>query len=379
MKIVVAPDSFKGSLSAKEASDAIELGIRRVLKDAEIVKVPMADGGEGTVQSLVDATNGTLIKLNALDPLCREVEAFYGILGDGKTAVIEMAAASGLPLLKEGEKNPMLTTTYGTGQLIKHALEMGCRSIIMGIGGSATNDGGAGMASALGVRFLDEEGKEIGPGGGALGRLRSIDARALDKRISECSLIAACDVSNPLAGSEGASFVYGPQKGANKAMVDILDKNLRSYGEMLEKYFSKSIIHISGAGAAGGLGAGLLAFLNAKLMRGIDIVIETTGLEEKLRDADLVITGEGMIDHQTMYGKTPYGVAKLAAKYKIPVVAIAGGIGEGDEVLYDNGFSSIFSIMEKPMSLETAIENSKVLLQRTTERIIRLYCIKSKY
>ena len=375
MKIIIAPDSFKGSLSAKEVADAIEKGIRRVFHDIEIIKIPMADGGEGTVQSLVDATSGRIVHLKVLDPLCREINSFYGILGDGKTAVIEMAAASGLTLLKEEERNPMVTTTFGTGQLIKHALDMGCRNIILGIGGSATNDGGAGMATALGVRFLNEKGKEIGFGGGELGKLQSIDKAGIDKRIGLCKISVACDVSNPLTGLEGASYVFGPQKGADKIMIGILDENLKKYGQLLEQDFGVSLLNVPGTGAAGGLGAGVLAFLNANLRRGVEIVIETTGLEGKLNGADLVITGEGMIDHQTIYGKTPYGVAKLAAKYQIPVVAIAGGIGNNVEILYNNGFNSIFSIADRPMTLQEAMDRGQVLLQNTAERIMRLLYI----
>lgn len=372
MKIIVAPDSFKGSLSAKEVADAVERGIKKVYKNAEVVKVPMADGGEGTVQSLVDATKGKIVKLRVRDPLFREIDSFYGILGDGKTAIIEMAAASGLPLLRNWERNPLITTTYGTGELIKHALDMGCRNIIMGIGGSATNDGGTGMAAALGVKFLDSCGMEIGYGGGALKELKTIDTSQIDERIKECSIVAACDVDNPLYGEKGASYIFGPQKGADENMVKILDDNLKNYGDILEKTFGKSVANLPGAGAAGGLGAGLMAFLSAELNRGIDIVIKTTGLEDKIKGADLVITGEGMIDYQTMFGKTPYGVASLASKYNIPVIAIAGGVGNNAEVLYENGFSSIFSIVDKPMTLDEAIENSDVLLERTAERIIRL-------
>ncbi len=375
MKIIIAPDSFKGSLSALEAADAVETGIRRVYSDIDIIKIPMADGGEGTVQSLVDATGGRIISVKALDPLCREVDSFYGILGDGKTAVIEMAAASGLTLLKEEERNPLITTTFGTGQLIKHALDMGCRSIIMGIGGSATNDGGAGMAAALGVKLLDGEGRDIGFGGGALKELVKIDRTGMDQRLAECVITAACDVSNPLTGKNGASYVFGPQKGANNDMVRLLDDNLEKYGIILEKAYGMPLRNVPGAGAAGGMGAGLLAFLNADLKKGIDIVIEATGLEEKLKSADLVITGEGMMDKQTVFGKTPYGVAQLAAKYKVPVIAIAGGIGDGAEVLYDNGINSIFSIVDKPMTLREAIDNSRILLQNTAERIMRLFAV----
>ena len=375
MKIVIAPDSFKGSLSAKEVADAIEIGIRRVFQDIEIMKIPMADGGEGTVQALVDATDGRIVRLKVLDPLCREIDSFYGILGDDTTAVIEMAAASGLTLLKEEERNPMITTTYGTGQLIKHALDMGCRNILLGIGGSATNDGGAGMAAALGVRFLNEKGEEIGLGGGALEKLQRIDRTAIDQRIGLCKISVACDVSNPLIGLEGASYVFGPQKGADKALIKILDENLRKYGQLLEEDLGISLLNVPGTGAAGGLGAGVLAFLNADLRRGVDMVIETTSLEEKLMGADLVITGEGRIDHQTLYGKTPYGVAKLAAKYKIPVVAIAGGIGGNVEALYDNGFNSVFSIVDGPMTLQESMDRGKVLVESTAEKIMRLFSI----
>ncbi|TDT45758.1 glycerate kinase [Fonticella tunisiensis] len=372
MKVVVSPDSFKGSMSAKEVADAVERGIKKVDESIEVIKVPMADGGEGTVQSLVDATGGRIVKLTVKDPLMRDIESFYGILGDGKTAVIEMAAASGLPLLKKEERNPLVTTTYGTGQLIKHALDMGCRNIIMGIGGSATNDGGTGMAAALGVKFFDREGNEIGFGGGSLKDLDRIDISGLDERIRESTIVAACDVDNPLVGPGGASYIFGPQKGADEKMVEFLDKNLEHYGNILEKTMGIPVVNCPGAGAAGGLGAGLMAFLNAELKRGIDIVIETSGLEEKMKGADLVITGEGMIDYQTRFGKTPYGVAKIAAKYNIPVIAIAGGIGKQAEELYEYGFNSIFSIVDRPMTLDEAMERGSLLVENTAERIMRV-------
>ncbi|MDP4143552.1 MAG: glycerate kinase [Bacillota bacterium] len=371
MKIVVAPDSFKGSLSAKQVADALEKGIKKVDAAIEVVKVPMADGGEGTVQSLVDAASGKLIPLKVMDPLMREIDSFYGILGDGSTAVIEMAAASGLPLLKAEERNPWKTTTYGTGQLIKHALDMGCRNIILGIGGSATNDGGCGMAAALGVKFLDKAGNEISLGGGSLSLIHYIDISELDKRIKECSIAAACDVDNPLVGPKGASQVFGPQKGADKDMVLALDKNLIHYGKVVKESLGVSILDYPGSGAAGGLGGGLLAFLGADLKRGVDIVIEAVKLEEKIIGADLVITGEGMIDYQTLHGKTPYGVALAASKQGIPVIAVAGGIGENIESLYDHGFTSIFSIVDKPMKLDDTIKCSERLLESTAERIIR--------
>ena len=379
MKIIIAPDSYKGSLSAKAVAECIERGIKKIYKKAHIVKIPMADGGEGTVQSLVDGTNGKIIKLKVKGPLLREVDAFYGILGDGKTAIIEMAAASGLPLISNEERNPLKTTTYGTGQLIKSALDMGCRKIIIGIGGSSTNDGGTGMLSALGVKFLDQRGNDIGLGGESLANLYTVDVRDMDPRIKESIIIAACDVDNPLCGLNGAAHIFGPQKGADEKMIEILDENLSNFSEVIKRDLGIEIKDIPGSGAAGGLGGGLLAFFNAKLKRGIDIVIETTNLQENIKDADLVITGEGMIDYQTAFGKTPFGVAKVAQKYNVPVIAIAGGIGKDAESLYDKGFNSIFSIVDKPMQLEDAIEDAGILLEKTTERIMRTLKINNNF
>lgn len=373
VKIIIAPDSFKGSLSATEVANAIEKGIRKVDGNIDTIKVPMADGGEGTVESLVEATVGKYIKVKVNDPLMRKIDAVYGMLGDNKTAVIEMAQASGLPLLKVEERNPMKTTTYGTGELIKHALENGCRNIIIGIGGSATNDGGAGMIMALGGKLLDENGENIELGAYGLSNLRDIDLSELNQYIKECKFIAACDVDNPLIGENGASYIFGPQKGADEDMVKILDENLKHYGEVIEDLIGVEVLQYPGAGAAGGLGAALLAFLNAELKKGIDIVIEATKLEDKVKHADLVITGEGMIDYQTQFGKTPYGVASISKKYNKPVIAIAGGIGKDASILYEKGIDSIFSIVDKPMRLEEAMENSEILLEEATERIIRVY------
>jgi glycerate 2-kinase len=371
VKIIIAPDSYKGSLTAKEVSDSIERGIRKVYSDAQIEKVPMADGGEGTVQSLVDGTGGRIIKVRVKDPLLRDVDSFYGILGDGKTAVIEMAAASGLPLISEDEQNPMKTTTYGTGELIKHALDKGCTNIIIGIGGSATNDGGAGMVKALGVKLLDKKNEDVGFGGGSLEKIHSIDISGMDPSIKDCKVIAACDVDNPLCGPSGASYVFGPQKGADEEMVRLLDRNLANYAQVVKKDLGIDIMDLPGSGAAGGLGGGLMAFLNANLKRGIDIVIETTRLEEKMKDADLVITGEGMIDFQTAFGKTPFGVAKIAKSYGIPIIAIAGGIGADAESLYEKGFDSIFSIVPKPIPLKESMSEGSTLLEKAAERVMR--------
>lgn len=375
MKIVIAPDSFKGSLSSKEAAVSIEAGIRRVYKDAEIVCVPMADGGEGTVHSMVEATGGMIHHVKVKNPLLAEINSFFGILGDGKTAIIEMAAASGLPLLTEQQKNPMITSTYGTGELIKHALDAGCRNFIIGIGGSATNDGGCGMAKALGVRFLDAEENDIADGGGSLSELHRIDISGIDKRLLDCEFTLACDVDNPLCGPAGATYVFGPQKGARGKMLEILDKNLEHYAEILKTTLNVDIINYPGAGAAGGLGVGAMAFLKAKLMKGADIVINTVKLEQHVFNADLVITGEGRIDYQTRFGKTPYAVAQTAKKYNVPVIALVGQIGKDADILYELGIDCIFSIVDGPMRLEEALVNADKLMQNAAERVMRLYRI----
>ncbi|KJS83020.1 MAG: glycerate kinase [Peptococcaceae bacterium BICA1-8] len=370
-KIIIAPDSFKGSMSAKEVADAIERGIKGVLSDVEIVKIPMADGGEGTVETLVDATMGKIVTINVLDPLGNDAEAYFGILGDGRTAVIEMALASGLTMVPSSKRNPLITTTYGTGQLIKAALDHGCQEFIIGIGGSATNDGGVGMAQALGVSFLDQEGQEIGFGGGSLSAIKEIKIKELDPRLNKCIFKVACDVDNPLCGLKGASHIFGPQKGADSYMIKILDENLAHLAEIIKRDIGVDVKNEPGAGAAGGLGAGLMAFCNASLQRGIELVIEATKLEEKVIGADLVITGEGQIDFQTVHGKTPYGVAQIAKKYKIPVVALVGTIGTGVEVLYMEGINAIFSIVEGPMTLEECMKNGSELAERTAGNVVR--------
>ena len=375
MKIVVAPDSFKGSVSALEAASAIEQGLRRVFPDAVIEKIPMADGGEGTAQSLVDATGGHLQTRRVLAPLQNEVDAQFGILSDGKTAVIEMASASGLTLVEPHERNPLRTTTYGTGQLIHAALEAGCRRLIIGIGGSATNDGGAGMAEALGIRLLDTSGKQIQRGGGNLGQLTSIDATGLHPAIAETETVVACDVNNPLTGPDGASHVYGPQKGATPEMIETLDGHLAHFDKILTQTFGKSFNDIPGAGAAGGLGAGLMAFLNAELRLGIDIMIDAVNLKERVKGAAVVFTGEGQLDFQTAFGKTPVGVAKVAKAHGIPVIAIAGGIAEGAEAVYDAGIDAMLGIVQEPMSLENAVTDASRLIADTAEQAARLVAI----
>ncbi|MCE2413525.1 glycerate kinase [Candidatus Poribacteria bacterium] len=375
MKIVVAPDSFKGSVSALEAANAMEQGLRRVFPDAAIEKIPMADGGEGTVQSLVDATGGHLQTHRVLAPLENEVEAQFGILSDRETAVIEMASASGLTLVEPHERNPLRTTTYGTGQLIHAALEAGCRRLIIGIGGSATNDGGAGMAEALGIRLLDPNGKQIQRGGGNLRQLASIDVTGLHPAIAETETVVACDVNNPLTGPDGASHVYGPQKGATPEMIETLDGYLAHFDDILTQTLGKSFNDIPGSGAAGGLGAGLMAFLDAELRLGVDIMIDAVNLKERVKGATVVFTGEGQLDFQTAFGKTPVGVAKVAKAHGIPVIAIAGGIAEGAEAVYDAGIDAMLGIAQEPMSLENAVTDAQRLIADTAEQAARLVVI----
>lgn len=377
MKIVVASDSFKGSCTTVEVAEAVERGIKRVHPDAEVVKIPVADGGEGSVDALVLGTGGSFRELEVIGPLGNKVKAKYGLLGD-RTAVIEMAAASGLPLVPADKRNPMLTTTFGTGQLVKAALDEGCRKIFIGIGGSATNDAGMGMAQALGVSFKDADGRELGYGGGALGRLARIDCAGLDPRIKAAEIIAACDVSNPLYGEKGASAVYGPQKGATAEMVRTLDSNLRHLAAVVSAQLQQDIVDVPGAGAAGGMGAGLMVFCKAVLRPGIETVLDMVGMERHLHGTDLVITGEGRIDGQSIYGKVPVGVAKRAKKYGIPVLAIVGGIGDGASAVYNCGIDGITSIVSGPMCLEQAMENSVKLIEDTAERVLRLIAIGKK-
>ncbi len=376
MKIVIAPDSFKDCLGALAVAEALGRGIGKVLPDAFIQYIPMADGGEGTVESIIDATGGKMLAVTVMDPLMREISSFYGISGDGSTAVIEMAAASGLELLGQDERDPWITTTFGTGQLIGHALDQGCKKILLGIGGSATNDGGMGMARALGVKFLDAGGHEVEEGGGAAGKIAKIVPGGLDPRIGRTEIRVACDVSNPLTGPDGASHVYGPQKGADRKMVKGLDINLSRLATLVREQLGKEVDRVPGAGAAGGLGAGLLAFLDASLVGGFDMVAESVNLENAIRSADLVITGEGKIDCQTQFGKTPFGVAQMAKRHGKPVVAVAGTVDEGADVLYGAGFDVIMPIQEKPSDLAYALEQAPVLLERAGERIARLISIQ---
>lgn len=377
MKFILAPDSFKESMTAKDACISMEKGIRKVFKDATCIHVPMADGGEGTVDALIESTNGNLHEVEVIAPLGNKVKAKFGILGDGKTAVIEIAEASGIHLVKLEDRNPLLTTTFGTGELIKHALDMNVERIIIGLGGSATNDGGVGMLQALGASFKGSNGKEIALGGGALKDLCTIDLSGFDKRVYDVKIEVACDVKNPLTGEKGASFVFGAQKGGNKETLEVLDSNLKHYAEVVKRDMGKEIDKVEGAGAAGGLGAALIGFCNGKLESGIDLVIKYSNLEEKVRKADFVFTGEGSIDFQTKFGKTPIGVAKIAKKYNIPVIAFGGRIGEGIDELYSLGIDSVIGITPGVISLEEALKNGKENLEISTENVVRIIDLKS--
>lgn len=372
MKFVLAPDSFKESMTGKEAAEAMERGIKKVIPQAECIKVPMADGGEGTVQSLVDATDGEIYETLVTGPDGNPTKAMFGILGDKETAVLEMASASGIHLIAREKRNPLKTTTYGTGELIKAALDKGVKNILIGIGGSATNDGGAGMIQALGGRLLTESGEELSFGGGALNLLHTIDLSGLDKRLKAIKVEVACDVKNPLIGKTGASHVFGPQKGATPQMVEILDKNLEHYANMISSQLGKSIAYVEGAGAAGGLGGGLLAFLSAELKRGIELVVKYTELKNKMKGADYVFTGEGSIDGQTLFGKTPMGVSLTAKELGIPVIVLAGRVGTGCETLYENGITSILGIVSEATSLEEALKKGPENLERTAENVARI-------
>ncbi|MCY9869705.1 glycerate kinase [Vibrio barjaei] len=369
MKIIIAPDSYKESLTAMEVAEAIETGFKKIFADAEYVKLPMADGGEGTVQSLVDATEGSIVTCHVTGPLGQQVEGFYGLMGDGSTAIIEMAAASGLHLVEPELRNPLVTTTYGTGELIKAALERGVKHIIVGIGGSATNDGGIGMAQALGAKLLDQQGNELGFGGGELDKLASIDLSGLDSRLKDIRLEVACDVDNPLCGPKGASHVFGPQKGATPEIVATLDSNLAHYASVIKATNGRDVIDTAGAGAAGGLGAALLGLFDASLRPGIQIVMDAVNLSEVVKDADLVITGEGRIDSQTIHGKTPVGVARTAKQYDIPVIAIAGSTAKDCAVVHEHGIDAAYSVVLGATDLPTALKEAAFNVEMTSRNI----------
>lgn len=371
MQIVIAPDSFKECLTATQVTLAISEGIKRIFPEAKITCIPVADGGEGTVEALVAATKGKIIKTPSVDALNRPTQSFYGILGDGKTALIEMAAASGIELLAPEERNPLITTTFGTGLLIKAVLDAGFVRIIIGIGGSATNDGGTGMSQALGFKFLDTEGNPIGLGGGSLGELFSIDDSEVHPLLQKAEITVACDVRNPLFGSSGATYIYGPQKGATPEMLEILERNLIHYSGILQQKLGMNVSEIPGAGAAGGLGAGLMAFCKAELVSGFELVSKLTNLEKHIEQASLVFSAEGRIDSQTACGKTISGVALLAKKHRVPVIALAGTITDDLTELYAQGVTSVFAIGNQPMSLEESKARAAELLANMAAQIMR--------
>lgn len=372
-KVVVAMDSFKGCLSSSEAEKAAEEGIKLVCPDCEVIRFPIADGGEGILTVLIEATRGTYQKIIANDPLMRPIETTYGVSGDKRFAFIEMATVNGLPLLSETERNPMLTTTYGTGELILHAIEQGYREFVIGIGGSATNDAGVGMLQALGARFLDKDGAVLGKGGEILHRIAAIDFSSVHPALKDTRFTIACDVRNPFCGPEGAAHVFARQKGADDAMIEKLDVGMQSFSRLIHSTTGREITHVPGAGAAGGLGGAFLAFLNAELKPGIDLLLQTLNFSEKIKGADLIITGEGRTDRQSLMGKVPSGILEEAKRQGIPVIVVAGSI-EDTEILNQAGFQGIFSIIPSPMSLETAMkpEVAKKNICRTVAQIISL-------
>lgn len=369
MKIVIAPDSYKESLSALDVATAIEQGFREVYPDAEYVKLPVADGGEGTVEAMVAATQGCRIEVTVTGPLGEPVEAFYGLSGDKQCAFIEMAAASGLESVPPAHRNPLLTTSWGTGELIRHALDAGVTQIIIGIGGSATNDGGAGMVQALGAKLLTKDNQQIAPGGGALDSLARIDVSELDKRLVGCRIDVACDVTNPLTGPQGATAVFGPQKGATAEMIARLDQALAHFAEIIHRDLDLNVLTLEGGGAAGGMGAGLYAFCGAKLRPGIEIVTDALHLADIVADADLVITGEGRIDSQTIHGKVPVGVARVAKRYNLPVIGIAGSLTADVGVVHQHGLDAVFSVIYSICTLDEALENAAENVRMTARNV----------
>lgn len=369
MKVVVVCDTFKESLPALEVADAVVAGFRDVFPHADYVCLPAADGGEGTVEALVLASGGQFRQRQVSGPDGRAVQARYGVMGDGRTAVLEMAAAAGLDLVARADRNPLAATTYGVGELLRAVLDDGCRHIILGLGGSATNDGGAGMAQALGARLLDRSGQELARGGAALSELASLDLSGLEPRLADCVIEVACDVENPLVGEHGASSVFGPQKGATPDMVAQLDAALRHYGALLETHTGQPVLDVPGAGAGGGMGAGSAIFLRAQLRPGVDIVMDALQLDRTVADADLVITGEGRMDGQTVRGKAPVGVARVAKQHGKPVIALAGTLGAGYEAVYDHGIDAVFSVVNSPCTLDEALGAAYTNVRATARNV----------
>lgn len=375
MKIVIAPQAFKGSISALDAATAISEGIRRVVPDAETVIVPVADGGDGTLETLIEGSGGQIHKIDVTGPLGENRPAEWGAMGDGLTAVIEMARTSGLALVPEDKRNPLVTTTFGLGETIQHAVDEGYRRFIIGIGGSATNDAGAGMAQALGIRLLDESDNDLNFGGAALSDLKRIDMAGLDKVVGECEFLVACDVNNPLTGPTGASGIYGPQKGATPAMIEELDAALSHFAEVVKRDIGMEISDVPGSGAAGGLGGGLIAFVGGQLRAGVDIVLDAVGLDAYLTGCDLVIAGEGSMDHSTIYNKAPVGVAERAKRLGIPVVGISGSLGSGYQDVHRYGIDAVTSITSGPMTLDQASRQAGELLADSAEQVMRMLMV----
>ncbi len=371
MKFILAPDSYKESMTAKAAGLAMAAGVRNVLPQAVCWQIPLADGGEGTMQALVDATGGTIYQTRVKDPLGQDITGEYAILGDGETGVVELASASGLHLVPPARRNPLLTTTYGTGQLIRAVLAHDIKHLVIGIGGSATNDGGAGLAQALGVRFLDQAGREIGFGGRELLKIETIDTSQLITRQRPLRVEVACDVTNPLTGEQGAAQIYGPQKGATPAMVTELDRALSHYAAKIRTQLGREVAFKEGAGAAGGTGAGLLAFLEARLVKGIDLVLKYSGLETNIPAADYIFTGEGSLDDQTIFGKTIAGVTRLAQQHHKPIIAFAGRISD-QEALFRMGLTAVVGILPGVCTLEEALRAGPVNLEKAVSSVVRL-------
>ena len=380
MKVVIAIDSFKGCIGSRALSECVEEGIKEVYPDALVEAFEVADGGEGTVQAMVDNTNGKIVTCKAHDPLMNLIDSHYGILGDGKTAIIEMAATSGLPLVPSHLRNPRIATTFGVGELIKDALDKGCRDFIVGIGGSATNDAGLGMLQALGFHFLDDAGKDVGLGGDALGKIVRIESAMALSALKESRFTIACDVDNPMYGERGAAHIYGKQKGASSADILILDANVKHFTEVIEQQLHKNVAHIAGSGAAGALGGGFLAFLNATLQPGIDMVLDTIHFEEHIKNAQFVITGEGKIDAQSAMGKVISGIAKRCMKHNVPLLAFAGHVEESAKALHEHGVAALFSIMHAPISLEEAMgeAKTKALMKQAVEEVFRVIKISQR-
>ena len=370
---ILAPDSFKESMTAEQACIAMQRGIQKAIPDAQFIHVPMADGGEGTVDALITARKGRQVAIQVSGPFPHQkIDTYFGLIDDDKTAVIEMAMANGIHLIEKSKRNPLFTSTFGTGEMIKAALDHGATKIIIGLGGSVTNDAGAGMAQALGAKFLNQNGQAVEQGGGQLDQVYTIDLLDLDVRLKNTEILIASDVNNPLCGENGASHVFAPQKGARPEIVGILDRNLNYFADLIKQQLDIDVKHIAGAGAAGGLGFGLMVFAAAKIRSGVEMIIEETQLAEKIVYADYVFTGEGGIDFQTKFGKTPFGVAQVAKRLNKPVIACAGYIGEGIEELYVEGFTAILGILDGVCDLQTALKNGEKNLERTCENVARL-------